>query len=64
MGNQLRLRNGPQNLPFGEITQNKGQYAFQFYLRSRILAPIESTYDFLLVITQNIKTQNQSIANS
>ena len=45
------LRSAPRKLPeFAEITQNNGHYAVQGYSRSPILVPIESPYDFLLVI--------------
>jgi len=39
---------------FGEITQNNGHYAVQGHSRSPILVPIESPYDFLLVINSNL----------
>ena len=39
---------------FGEITQNNGHYAVQGHSRSPILVPIESIYDFLLVINSNL----------
>jgi len=39
---------------FGQITQNKGHYAVQGHSRSPILVPIESSYDFLLVINTNL----------
>jgi len=35
---------------FSEITQCNGHYAVQVHSRSPILVPIESSYDFLLVI--------------
>jgi len=39
---------------FGEITQNKGHCAVRGHSRSPILVPIESIYDFLLVISTNL----------
>ena len=39
---------------FGEITHNKGHCTVQGHLRSPILVPIESSYDFLLVINTNL----------
>jgi len=39
---------------FGEITQCNGHYAVQGHSRSPILVPIESSYDFLLVINSNL----------
>jgi len=39
---------------FSEITQCNGHYAVQGHSRSPILVPIESSYDFLLVINTNL----------
>ena len=39
---------------FAEITQNTGHYAVQNHSRSPILVPIESSYNFLLVINTNL----------
>jgi len=39
---------------FSEITQYNGHYAVQGHSRSPILVPIESSYDFLLVINTNL----------
>jgi len=39
---------------FSEITQCNGHYAIQGHSRSPILVPIESSYDFLLVINTNL----------
>jgi len=39
---------------FSEITQCNGQYAVQGHSRSPILVPVESSYDFLLVINTNL----------
>ena len=36
---------------FREITQNNGHYAVQGHSKSQILVPIESQYDFLLLVT-------------
>ena len=41
-------------LKFSEITQCNGHYAVQGHSRSPILVPIESSYDFLLVINTNL----------
>jgi len=43
----------PKAAEFGEITQNMGHFAVQGHSRSPILVPIESSYDFLLVINTN-----------
>jgi len=37
----------PEDAEFGEITQNKGQFAVQGHSWSPILAPIKSLYGFL-----------------
>jgi len=37
-----------------KITQNKGHFAVRGHSRSPILVPIESSYDFLLVINTNL----------
>jgi len=39
---------------FHEITQYNDHYAVQGHSRSPILVPIESPYDFLLVINSNL----------
>ena len=39
---------------FSEITQYNGHYEVQGHSRSLILVPIESSYDFLLVINTNL----------
>jgi len=39
---------------FSEITQYNGHYVVQGHSRSPILVPIESSYDFLLVINTNL----------
>jgi len=44
----------PETTKFGEITQNKGNFAIQGHSRSPILVPIESSYDFLLVSITNL----------
>jgi len=41
---------------FSEITQCNGHYAVQGHSRSPILVPIESPYDFLLVINTYLRT--------
>jgi len=40
----------PKSIEFDEITQNKGYYTVQDHPRSPMSVPIESPYDFLLVI--------------
>jgi len=45
---------GTKATEFGEITQNNGHYAVQGHSRSPILVPIDSPYDFLLVINTNL----------
>ena len=44
----------PETTKFGKITQNKGHLAVQGHSRSPFLVPIESSYDFLLVINNNL----------
>jgi len=44
----------PEAAEFGEITQNKSHYAVQGHSRSPISVPIESSYNFLLVINTNL----------
>ena len=39
---------------FGKMTQNKGHFTVQGHSRSQILVPIESSYDFLLMINTNL----------
>jgi len=44
----------PETTKFGKITLNKGHFAVQGHSRSPILIPIESSYDFLLVINTDL----------
>jgi len=44
----------PNATDFAEITQINGHYVVQGHSRSPILVPIESSYDFLLVINTNL----------
>jgi len=44
----------PEATEFDEITQNKGHYVVQGDSTSPILVPIESSYDFPLVIDANL----------
>jgi len=44
----------PEATKFSEITQNKGHYAVQHHSRSPLLVPIESSYDFILMINSNL----------
>jgi len=34
----------PESTKFGEVTQNKGNYAIQGHSRSSILVPVKSSY--------------------
>ena len=43
----------PETTKFRKITLNKGHFAVQGHSRSPILVPVESSYDFLLVINTN-----------
>ena len=45
---------GTQVYRISEITQRNGHYAIQGHSRSPILIPVESSYDFLLVINTNL----------
>ena len=44
----------PEATEFSEIRQNNGHYAVQGHSRSPILVPVESSYDFLLVVNTNL----------
>ena len=44
----------PETTKFGKITQNKDHFAVQGHPRSPIFVPVESSYDFLLVINADL----------
>jgi len=46
---------------FLTITQNKGYFAIQGHPRSLIFVPIESSYDFLLMIAGDVQVPWQSL---